>query len=191
MAANRESMPFTMGLHQAPPPQQPPQSQNMQLTFGADGTALYKPIQSPLPPPQYQTNSGGNGSAANPSLNMNMPVTMIGSEPVKRKRGRPRKYGPESEGMSLGLVPGAPSFTISQPNDGGGGGGGDGGGSSPTLKKTRGRPPGSSKKHKLQALGIYITHSSIYWNLLTQSSNSRAGIGKFLFLGSSLSAEIN
>ncbi|VVB02005.1 unnamed protein product [Arabis nemorensis] len=147
MAATRDSMPFTMGLHQTPPQSQP-QAQNMQLAFGSDGTALYKLTRSPSPPPQYQPNSAGNGSAANPPLNMNIPVTMTGSDPVKRRRGRPRKYVPENDGMvtGLGLVPGAPSFTVSQPSGSSGGGG---------EKKMRGRPPGSgsSRKHKLQALG--------------------------------------
>ncbi|CAN8315987.1 unnamed protein product [Cochlearia groenlandica] len=162
MAASRESMPFTMGLHQqhnqAPPQhnQAPPQqSQNMQLSFGgsADGTALYKPITSSASPPsQYQhklVSGGGGGGGGNPSLNMNMPMPMTGSEPAKKKRGRPRKYGPDSGGMSLGLVSGAPSYTVSQPSSGGGGGGG----SSPTVRKMRGRPIGSNKKQKLQTLG--------------------------------------
>lgn len=143
------SMPFTMGLHQQQQHSQAPpqQSQNMQLSFGGeDGNALYKqPMRSASPPPQqYQPGE-------NPVLNMNMPGgepgTMIGSEPVKKKRGRPRKYGPDSGEMSLGLVPGAPSFTVSQPSSSGGGSG---------EKKMRGRPPGSSNKPKLQALGKYL-----------------------------------
>ncbi|KAF8046364.1 hypothetical protein N665_3784s0004 [Sinapis alba] len=130
MTASRESsMPFTMALHHqqhnqppSPPPPPPPQSS---------------------PPQQYQHNSAGGG---NPTLNMNMPVEMTGSEPVKKRRGRPRKYGPE-----LGLVPRAP-FTVSQPSgDGGSGGSGEGGSS--TQKKMRGRPRGSSNRKKLQALG--------------------------------------
>ncbi|CAA7025173.1 unnamed protein product [Microthlaspi erraticum] len=162
MPANRESMPFPMGLHQhqhqqlnqAPPPQQhnqaPPQqqSQNMQLSFGGgDETAIYRPMSSASSPPpqQYQPNSSGAGI---PSLNMNMPMPVTGSEPVKKRRGRPRKYGPDSDGMSLGLVPGAPSFTVSQPS-----GDGDGEGASPTQKRVRGQASGSRKRHKLEALG--------------------------------------
>ncbi|KAF8050163.1 hypothetical protein N665_2033s0002 [Sinapis alba] len=128
MTASRESsMPFTMALHhqqhnQPPSPPPPP------------------PPQQSSPPQQYQHNSAGGG---NPALNMNMPVEMTGSEPVKKRRGRPRKYGPE-----LGLVPRAP-FTVSQPSDGGG----SGEGGSSTQKKMRGRPRGSSNRKKLQALG--------------------------------------
>ncbi|XP_010469449.1 PREDICTED: AT-hook motif nuclear-localized protein 10-like [Camelina sativa] len=160
MAGSRESqMKFTMVLHQqqqqqqAPPQQQhsqapPQQSQNMQLSFGdEDGNdALYKqPMRrSPSPPQQYQPGE-------NPVLNMNMPGaepgTMAEGGPVKKRRGRPRKYGPESGEMSLGLVSGAPSFTVSQPSGGSRSGGGGG------EKRMRGRPPGSSNKPKLQALG--------------------------------------
>ncbi|KAG7569038.1 PPC domain [Arabidopsis thaliana x Arabidopsis arenosa] len=151
MAATRESMQFTMALHQQQQQQQrseaqPQQSQNMQLSFGGDdGAALYRqPMRSASPPQQYQPNSAGE----NPVLNMNMPGgehgAVTGSEPVKKRRGRPRKYGPESGETSLGLFSGAPSFTVSQPVSGGGGG----------EKKMRGRPPGSSSKRlKLQALG--------------------------------------
>ncbi|ESQ51959.1 hypothetical protein EUTSA_v10016801mg [Eutrema salsugineum] len=191
MAANRESMPFPMSLHQqlnqappqqhnqappqqhnqAPPQQQhnqlpppqhnqlppPQQSQNMQLSFagGADGTAVYKPTSSSLsPPPGYQHHSAGAG---NPALNMNVPVSMTGSEPVKKRRGRPRKYGPES-GMSLGLIPGASSFSVGQPSGSGVSGvsgvsGGSGGGTPATVKKMRGRAAGSSQRDKLDALG--------------------------------------
>nr|AAK60297.1 At2g33620/F4P9.39 [Arabidopsis thaliana] len=149
MAATRESMQFTMALHQQQQHSQaqPQQSQNRPLSFGGDdGTALYKqPMRSVSPPQQYQPNSAGENSV----LNMNLPggesggMTGTGSEPVKKRRGRPRKYGPDSGEMSLGLNPGAPSFTVSQPSSGGDGG-----------EKKRGRPPGSSSKRlKLQALG--------------------------------------
>ncbi|XP_010509857.1 PREDICTED: AT-hook motif nuclear-localized protein 10-like isoform X2 [Camelina sativa] len=154
MAGSRESpMKFTMGLHQQQQQQAPPQqSQNMQLSFGGeDGNdALYKqPMRrSASPPQQYQPGE-------NPVLNMNMPGaetgTMAEGGPVKKRRGRPRKYVPESGEMSLGLVPGAPSFTVSQPSGGGGSSSGGGGGGG--EKRMRGRPPGSSNRPKLQALG--------------------------------------
>ncbi|KAF2566300.1 hypothetical protein F2Q68_00027911 [Brassica cretica] len=146
-AANREPMPFTMSLNhqhnQPPPPPQPQQqqnSQNMQLSFtGADRTAVYKPMSSDSPPPQqqYQHHSPGG-------LNMNVPVTG-GEQRVKKRRGRPRKYEPNSAEASLGFVPGPPSYTVSQPSGGGG--------ASPTVKRMRGRPSGSSNRPKLQALG--------------------------------------
>ncbi|KAF2566303.1 hypothetical protein F2Q68_00027912 [Brassica cretica] len=121
----------------------------MQLSFtGADRTAVYKPMSSDSPPPQqqYQHHSPGG-------LNMNVPVTG-GEQRVKKRRGRPRKYEPNSGEASLGFVPGPPSYTVSQPSGGGdGGGSGGGGGASPTVKRMRGRPSGSSNRPKLQALG--------------------------------------
>lgn len=72
---------------------------------------------------------------------------------MKKRRGRPRKYEPNSGEASLGFVPGPPSYTVSQPSGGDGGGSGGGGGASPTVKRMRGRPSGSSNRPKLQALG--------------------------------------
>ncbi|KAG6484664.1 hypothetical protein ZIOFF_053186 [Zingiber officinale] len=63
-------------------------------------------------------------------------------EPMKKKRGRPRKYGPDGA-MSLGLTPSSAS------------GYSNSAGSDPTAKR-RGRPPGSGKKQQLDALGNYI-----------------------------------
>lgn len=165
-AANRGPMPFPMGLHhqhnQPPPPQQQQQqqnSQNMQLSFtGADRTAIYKPMSSDSSPQQYQHNS-------ETGLNMNVPVTG-GEQRVKKRRGRPRKYEPNSGEASLGFVPGPPSYTVSQPSGGDGGGSGGGGGASPTVKRMRGRPSGSSNRPKLQALGTLYIHFSfigIFW----------------------------
>ncbi|KAD5802451.1 hypothetical protein E3N88_13811 [Mikania micrantha] len=78
--------------------------------------------------------------------------------PAKKKRGRPRKYSPSSDGnIALGLAPSpvntvpnlAGGVNLESSNDGSGG----------TLnvdssaKKHRGRPPGSGKK-QLDALGL-------------------------------------
>jgi predicted DNA-binding protein with PD1-like motif len=66
-------------------------------------------------------------------------------EPVKRKRGRPRKYGADGN-VSLGLTPTTPA---SQP------------GSVPQVQKRgRGRPPGSGKKQQLAAVGGLISSSA-------------------------------
>ncbi|PON90517.1 PPC domain containing protein [Trema orientale] len=180
--------PFTVGLQKTPVPSQPVLP-NMRMPFAADPAGVYKPIAATSP--SYQSSvavaaaggggggavggGGGGGGDGSPGgaiaspghgLNMNM-----GSEPMKRKRGRPRKYGPDGT-MALGLSPAPPSVTVNQnqssggfsspptaaPPSGGGGGGGGGGvgggsASSPSLKKARGRPPGSSKKQQLEALG--------------------------------------
>lgn len=65
------------------------------------------------------------------------------SDPSKKKRGRPRKYGPDGTNMSLGLSP-----MSSNPSPGAG---------DIMLfegeKKNRGRPRGSGKKQRLASLG--------------------------------------
>ncbi|XP_010523622.1 PREDICTED: AT-hook motif nuclear-localized protein 10 isoform X2 [Tarenaya hassleriana] len=151
MISSREPVPFTMDLQNNPAPAQPV-IQNMRLNFIPDGVSGYKPAS----PPQYQPNSSTGAGEDMPSANHGFNMNMVGSEPVKRKRGRPRKYGPDS-GMSLALVPGA----VSCPSGRSAGDGGlpsppaasSGGATTPMFKKARGRPPGSGKKHQLQALG--------------------------------------
>lgn len=124
---------------------------NMRLAFTPDGTAVYKPITTTSPP--YPGSGGGGGvdgqttTIAQQSLNANT------GEPMKRKRGRPRKYGPDGA-MALALAPVSPSV----PPSGGGVGGGGGSFSlarSPTspTKKGKGRPAGSGKKQQMAALG--------------------------------------
>ncbi|XP_058104255.1 AT-hook motif nuclear-localized protein 10-like [Magnolia sinica] len=62
------------------------------------------------------------------------------SEPIKKKRGRPRKYGPDGS-MALALTPlSSVSGHLNAPS------------SEPMIKR-RGRPPGSGKKQQLEALG--------------------------------------
>ncbi|CAL9052963.1 AT-hook motif nuclear-localized protein 8-like [Musa acuminata AAA Group] len=60
-------------------------------------------------------------------------------EPVKKKRGRPRKYGPDGS-MALALTP--PSSVSGYSNN-----------PADPAAKRRGRPPGSGKKQQLDALG--------------------------------------
>lgn len=72
-------------------------------------------------------------------LNMGMPM----GQPAKKKRGRPRKYGPDGTNMSLGLSPmSAPGSTTSTP------------------KRARGRPPGSGRKQQLASLGEWMNSSA-------------------------------
>ncbi|KAF5938616.1 hypothetical protein HYC85_022875 [Camellia sinensis] len=72
-------------------------------------------------------------------LNMGMPM----GQPAKKKRGRPRKYGPDGTNMSLGLSP------MSAP-----------GSMTPTPKRARGRPPGSGRKQQLASLGEWMNSSA-------------------------------
>lgn len=122
-----------------------PSVQNMRLAFSADGTAVYKPITPTSP--SHRTSGGGGGGGGDASAGGSTPGTSqglnmnMGSEQMKRKRGRPRKYGPDGT-MALALVPqsggGFSSPPAASPN---------------SMKKARGRPPGSGKKHQLEALG--------------------------------------
>ncbi|RWR82384.1 AT-hook motif nuclear-localized protein 1-like protein [Cinnamomum micranthum f. kanehirae] len=91
---------------------------------------------------------GSSGAAALPQQVMNMAIGMsmertLGSEGVggidKKKRGRPRKYGPDGS-MALQLF--SPSSSEFSP------------------KRGRGRPPGSGKRQLLAALGEWVAGSA-------------------------------
>ncbi|KAL3649549.1 hypothetical protein CASFOL_005952 [Castilleja foliolosa] len=94
----------------------------------------------------YQSNTGGSlnvpplrldGSSAMSGHGVGVgPPAMHQGEPVRRKRGRPRKYGHDSA-VSLVLSP-----SMSNP--------------APVMKPTqkwRGRPPGTGRKHQLSSTG--------------------------------------
>ncbi|XP_062226578.1 AT-hook motif nuclear-localized protein 10-like [Phragmites australis] len=99
--------------------------------------ATYRP-DSGAPGMQHPgVGGGGSGGAV---------VSGSGGELVKKKRGRPRKYGPDGS-IGLGLKPAAATAT-----EAGGQSGGGGSNSNPDGKR-RGRPPGSGKKKQLDALG--------------------------------------
>ncbi|KAH7437176.1 hypothetical protein KP509_05G059800 [Ceratopteris richardii] len=91
-------------------------------------------------PSQIQYIPGMVSSSMNPhhiSVSLQMTGAAGRMEPVfKRKRGRPRKYGPDGS-MALAL--------ISHPTVGNT--------ASPIPKRGRGRPPGSGRKQQLEALG--------------------------------------
>ncbi|CAL5025715.1 unnamed protein product [Urochloa decumbens] len=102
--------------------------------------AMYRPDsgapgmqQQQQPTPQPHPGSGGGAAVIGGGS---------GGELVKKKRGRPRKYGPDGT-VGLGLKPAA---------EAGGQSGGGGSNSNPDGKR-RGRPPGSGKKKQLDALG--------------------------------------
>ncbi|GLT35284.1 hypothetical protein SLA2020_097510 [Shorea laevis] len=153
--------PFTVGMQQKSPVPSPSMMQNMRLAFSADGTPVYKSVTPTSPTYQPATGNGGggggggaDGSAGGASVPIN-----IGSESLKRKRGRPRKYGPDGT-MALALMSASQSVSVTQSGSAGfssppaPGSAPPPSASSPTSgKKARGRPPGSSKKHQLAALG--------------------------------------
>lgn len=157
--ASRETSSLFFGVQKSPVQSQPPAMQSLRLAYVADGTAIFKPITSSSPapprpsPPPYQGGDGGENAGAGDGssavitphgLNINV------GEPVKRKRGRPRKYGPDGLALNplstaASVLPVAGAFSpragMANPAD--------------ATKKPRGRPPGSgNKKQKLGALGI-------------------------------------
>ncbi|KAG1361303.1 AT-hook motif nuclear-localized protein 9 [Cocos nucifera] len=81
-------------------------------------------------------------------------------EPVKRKRGRPRKYGPDGT-MALALSP------LSSTPSGSGSGSVSGatsvsgsGSAAQMQRRGRGRPPGTGSKQQLASLGEWIAGSA-------------------------------
>ncbi|WVZ12724.1 hypothetical protein V8G54_017254 [Vigna mungo] len=81
---------------------------------------------------------GGGGGGGMPSS----------GDPVKKKRGRPRKYGPDSGTVSLRLSP-LSATANSTPGSG-----------TPSEKRPRGRPPGSGRKQQLANLGEWMNSSA-------------------------------
>ena len=74
------------------------------------------------------------------------------TEPIKRKRGRPRKYGPEAS-MSLVLSPLSASGPIAGSGPGSSGILSMPGSASAPQKRGRGRPPGTGRKQQLASCG--------------------------------------
>ncbi|KAL8556843.1 hypothetical protein ACS0TY_004350 [Phlomoides rotata] len=116
----------------------------------------FKNLPNPSIPVQ-QPNVGGSGSSyrgvENPSPDFThgrgMAIVSHSGEQVKKKRGRPRKYGPDGANMSLGLspVPASKPPSSSSPL-------------SPGDRGKRGRPPGSGWKQKLAPLGEWMNSSA-------------------------------
>eukprot|EP00252_Welwitschia_mirabilis_P003676 TRINITY_DN1373_c0_g1_i10.p1 TRINITY_DN1373_c0_g1~~TRINITY_DN1373_c0_g1_i10.p1 ORF type:complete len:223 (-),score=24.63 TRINITY_DN1373_c0_g1_i10:175-843(-) len=87
-----------------------------------------------------------DSTMASPSVvPSHMGMSMMRAGPVKRKRGRPRKYGPDGT-MALAL---APMSSLSTPRP-----------FSPLQKRGRGRPPGSGRRQQLAALGEWLSGSA-------------------------------
>ncbi|KAF5201128.1 At-hook motif nuclear-localized protein [Thalictrum thalictroides] len=143
-----------VGIQKNPVHSQPSGTPNMRLAFSPDGTAVYKPVISATSP-TYQPTSGATTGGDNSGGTIPPPhvININMGEPMKRKRGRPRKYGPDGT-MALALTP-APQTQVVQNSGGGGFSPSSGGPASPSssMKKSRGRPPGSGKKQQMAALG--------------------------------------
>ncbi|KAG6593670.1 AT-hook motif nuclear-localized protein 9 [Cucurbita argyrosperma subsp. argyrosperma] len=133
------------------------QSFYIQRGMSNSGSGAQGMRSSTNPNMSFQTNAGGNNVGSGLPMDPNPAISpyganvgaqsggMVASEPVKRKRGRPRKYGTEGT-VSLALSP-----SPSAPNPASVG-------SSP--KRGRGRPPGSGKKQQLASLGEPLSGSA-------------------------------
>ncbi|MBA0646251.1 hypothetical protein Goklo_014228 [Gossypium klotzschianum] len=78
------------------------------------------------------------------SVNVGTPSAQPSSETVKRKRGRPRKYGPDGT-VSLALTPASAPHPVT---------------TTPGQKRGRGRPPGTGRKQQLASLGDWLSGSA-------------------------------
>ncbi|XP_034709243.1 AT-hook motif nuclear-localized protein 5 [Vitis riparia] len=116
----------------------------------------FRPLSNPGIPVQsnVRNNSVGQTFSVDHSqtnfphgFNMAVPSGVPPAEPVKRKRGRPRKYGPDGN-VSLGLSP-----MSARPSLGSGS-------VTPTQKRGRGRPPGTGRKQQLATLGEWMNSSA-------------------------------
>ncbi|XP_021895304.1 AT-hook motif nuclear-localized protein 5 [Carica papaya] len=81
------------------------------------------------------------------AINMGISSGVPPGEPVKKKRGRPRKYAPDGQ-VSLGLSPLPARPKPSSGSD------------SQTPKRARGRPPGTGRKQQLATLGEWMNRSA-------------------------------
>ncbi|RWW28320.1 hypothetical protein GW17_00007212 [Ensete ventricosum] len=118
---------------------------NIKVVDGSNGIAAYEsvPLGGVSPSPYQGAGGGSNGSFG---------AGAGTGEPFKRKRGRPRKYGPDgkvilavnpvSAGPAAAPATGAFSAAANAAAKA----------SVEGVKKARGRPPGSSKKKQLEAL---------------------------------------
>ncbi|KAL8150429.1 hypothetical protein V2J09_020237 [Rumex salicifolius] len=111
--------------------------------FNVDGSPSTFPphgFSMTMAPSSAATAAAAGGSGGDGPLS--------GSGPVKKKRGRPRKYVPDGSGVgtrtvSLGLSP------LSSPNS-----------ITPSERRKRGRPPGSGRKQRLASVGEWMSNSA-------------------------------
>ncbi|KAG5593199.1 hypothetical protein H5410_043713 [Solanum commersonii] len=93
----------------------------------------------------YQVENSSSNFGHGVNISMASSVSP-GSDPVKKKRGRPRKYGPDGTNMSLALSP----LSSNPPS----------GSITPGPKRIRGRPPGSGWKQQLASVGEWMSSSA-------------------------------
>ncbi|XP_022760056.1 AT-hook motif nuclear-localized protein 5-like isoform X2 [Durio zibethinus] len=111
----------------------------------------FRPLTNPQVQLQSNVGSTFTGEPKNVSfphgINTGMSSGMPPGEPIKKKRGRPRKYAPDGQ-VSLGLLPMPAKPKPSSGSDAYG------------QKRNRGRPPGSGRKQQLATLGEWMNSSA-------------------------------
>ncbi|XP_027344324.1 AT-hook motif nuclear-localized protein 5-like [Abrus precatorius] len=112
----------------------------VQSNARAQGGSVGSSSTFPVEPPQAHANF-------NHGIGIGAPPGATSSEPVKKKRGRPRKYGPDGP-VSLRLSPMSAPPNSAQ------------GSTTPSQRRGRGRPPGSGRKQQLAALGEWMNSSA-------------------------------
>ncbi|KAI3501278.1 hypothetical protein L1887_29142 [Cichorium endivia] len=143
------------GLH-APPPGFKTQSNPNMSPHGHSNMRVssmgptYQVEHSPSPNfPHGISMGGGVGGSGGGSSGGTVSITTPGSgtdSVGKKKRGRPRKYGPDGSHMALALTPASMSASP--------------GSLTSTPKKNRGRPPGSGRKQRLADVGEWMSTSA-------------------------------
>ncbi|KAG8087946.1 hypothetical protein GUJ93_ZPchr0010g7623 [Zizania palustris] len=143
------------GIPKSPPAQAPPSSeaiQSVRMAYTTDGTPVFAPVSAGVAPPGFQPGGSVTGSSMHSAAAGGNGVVALpdsGEPVVKKKRGRPRKYGPDGS-MSLAMVTspssGPFSLTPSKPASLTPSVGPDG------MKK-RGRPKGSTNKPRMNDVG--------------------------------------
>ncbi|KAG2681186.1 hypothetical protein I3843_11G132500 [Carya illinoinensis] len=125
------------GLLQTPPGLRTVSNPGIQAQSNVRGS-LNRPTFSVEPPHANFTHGG---------ISIGVPPGVPSGEPVKKKRGRPRKYGPDgSVSLRLSSMSGTPNATP--------------GSNMLTPKRARGRPPGSGRKQQLATLGEWMNSSA-------------------------------
>ncbi|KAJ4951068.1 hypothetical protein NE237_027900 [Protea cynaroides] len=131
------SVPGTQTGFHAPPGFRPLSSPTMSMQSNIGGSSAGSTFQ--VEPSSAISPNSGNVSVPDPT-------GVAQGEPVRRKRGRPRKYGPDGP-VSLALSPlsssAPPASSLA-----------------PTQKRGRGRPPGTGRKQQLASLGEWLSGSA-------------------------------
>lgn len=88
----------------------------------------------------------------------------LGTDSGKKKRGRPRKYGPDGANMSLALSTSTPSSGVI----------------TPVEKSPRGRPPGRGWKQQLALLGKFSNFIVVHYTVTFGNVCDRFQLTSFL-----------